>query len=203
MTNLTLIILSILLAMRPNAADTENDAEREQRLTVVAQAISDAAYRQTLTTPANAAAALVSLAWHGTQVGQAAHEGECSSQEDCQARQFMTLWQIRSSEAIPKKDLISMRGTSFNATALASSWANASFHKAYRKCKTYAGAYSFYATGRYCGGGGSSEKVKLHRFLLLQIAEKLKHLNTPQHMTETVSLKSRPDLRALAPSSER
>lgn len=136
------IILSILLSMPPSHHDTETDAERKQRLSVVAQSIVVASEGD-----AEVAAFLIMTGDKETKLARHIHEGRCKSYE-CDGGMAATLWQVWRLESMSEEHWESMQGSNLEATTAAARYAARLYRMKSNYCRSPIGGISAYATGR-------------------------------------------------------
>lgn len=175
------LILTMLLALPP-AYEDRVEPDRIERLTVIADAVSQSVVRATCDgyddciavwpgAPRELAALVVAVGWWESRYAANVHAGKCRA-DQCDAvkmpggyvvHRARSPWQLqRTSWAEPV--WTKLEGTGLVETRNAAWVATAILAEGHRRCKTDVGAVAWYATGR-CLWSGAAKRAATARKL--------------------------------------
>ncbi len=181
-------ILLVLLGLRPNAGDHESEAERSERMTIVAKSIDYAASRGTCSGAysedesckriyhgdrVELASMLTALGYMESGFALNVHEGRCRQNEcdsyvlkDRQGRVYRVVHRARSPWQVHFNPMIrdvwdDMQGTTQWQTANAAWAATMVLSASKSRCKDRLGAISGYAGSATCRWSGAPRRLEL------------------------------------------
>lgn len=172
-------LLAAALTLRAWHGDLETPEERSDRLTLIAEAISDASAEATCTPPAKddcvpvwsgerreLAFLLLAQAHFETHLARHVHEGRCRvTAGECDGGRAVSLWQLHAGPQLSRERWQSLIGAGKDPTQRAAFEAAKALGRAKNHCGTTRGAIALYATGKSCTWEGANERAALARRL--------------------------------------
>lgn len=170
-------ILSLLVSLPPAYADRYSETEdaREVRMDAIARAVHDATSKATCTgrfatdtcealwsgRPEHLAMLLVTKGWWESRYALNVHEGNCKPWE-CDAGKARTPWQLQHT-SFSAPDWDDMVGVDFESTRRAAWSAAKVLAVGMRRCHSFHGALSWYASTRCSWSGAANRMVTYKR----------------------------------------
>lgn len=136
------VILAILLTFPPSVHDDETTSARQERVEVIAEAISTAADGRS-----DVAAFLIMKARRESRLALNIHSGNCR-QDQCDGGKARTLWQVWRLDSMTDEEWDSIVGTGLEETTNAAELAARLYVLKKNYCRGDLGAITAYATGR-------------------------------------------------------
>ena len=192
MSELTTLILTILLSLTPYHTDSnfEDEEQRKERMEVIAKAIADVSLRATCKdihdkkdckkiwggTPKQLAALLIQQGYSESGFSHHVHAGNCRDDEcDAFKRKDGTIvhlarssWQMHHTRYTTKY-WDKMEGTDYISTWNAAAAATKLLSRGYASCGSIYGTISQYATGKTCDWKGARKRVTMYKNLRMRL----------------------------------
>lgn len=179
-------ITTILLSLQPSYSDGENWEQRTERMTVIAQAIDDAASKSTCTDKyatvpctkvwssdkKSLVLLLVTKGYWESRFAKNVHEGKCRKYE-CDAytvngnilHRARSPWQIQRTSLVTKEEYEKMNSSSLESTTLSAIVATRYLALGMNKCHTISGAMSIYGGAKTCNWDRVKERMQFYKIL--------------------------------------
>lgn len=169
------MLLGVLLTLQPWYEDAKREAtaDREVRLTTIANAIATATNAATCASADDGckpkwtgaaddhALALVTLGWWESRFARHVHADKCRVLiGECDAGRAKSVWQLQWSRLVPYEEWVTIGGLSRERTTRAAGAASRVFVMAFGRCKTFEGAFALYGTGKTCKMKSAKERAK-------------------------------------------
>ena len=165
------MVLGVLLGFSPHVEDQETEGERKERMSVIRDAVTEAARKVPWRHGEKAMTALLleqgfsesRFAWH-------IHAGLCKvKQGECDSGKAGSVWQIQHGGWFPKKKWEKIIGLDLKATTAAATKAAEILAAGDRKCGSIEGSIALYATGKRCRWSGTKKRMQLYRRIRAQL----------------------------------
>lgn len=172
-------LLAAALSLRAWHGDTETTEERSDRLTIIAEAISEASREATCTPPRaddcipvwfgerrELAFLLLTQAHFETHLARHVHEGRCRvARGECDGGRAVSLWQLHAGPQLSRERWQSLIGAEREPTERAAYEAARALGRAKNHCGTTHGAIALYATGKSCTWDDANRRAAFARRL--------------------------------------
>lgn len=176
-------IFAVLLSFPAHTVDVEPLTDRQERLRVIATAITHAAERATCVNepegcralwPGEAkalSAYLLTVGWFESNWSVKVHSGERLGDKG----RAIGLWQQHRNARLSKSDWQALAGTNLEATTQAALEATRTLAGAYLRCRRRAadavsGTFAAYATGGACSWAGATRRTRLYHSIFSRLS---------------------------------
>lgn len=191
--NFVAYITTVLMSLGPSYADGETWEQRNERMTIVAKAIDDAASKATCSDQyagggckktwtkdkKSLALLLVTKGFWESRFSKNVHEGNCRAYE-CDAykvankvyHRARSPWQVQKTGLVTEEEYAKMASASLESTTMSANVAARYLTRGYAHCKTIPGAISNYA-GAGCSWKGTKPRFAFYESLYKKTNEEL------------------------------
>ena len=175
-------LLLLLLGFQAYSGDTESPTEREARMTLIADAITDASEHATCTGAyvtdteckvqwtagvKELQALLTVIGYRETRFSQHVHEGKCKANTgECDGGKARSPWQLHMTGFTPRDTWQKINEATKESTDLAAWSAAQILSYSYQHCRSIEGAISLYATGSNCTWSGAKYRKAFYDELM-------------------------------------